>query len=106
MHLPEAAPDSETSWFGFPLVLKESSGIKHTDLINYLDKKISTRLLFAGNLTKQPYVAGRKFRVSGELTNTDTGMNQTFWLGTFPGLGEEQLDYIADELEVFFGVNF
>lgn len=107
LHLPEAAPDSEPSWFGFPLVLKESSGIKRTDLINYLDQnKIGTRLLFAGNLTKQPYMAGRNFRVSGELTNTDTVMNQTFWLGTFPGLGEEQLDYIADKLEEFFGVNF
>jgi CDP-6-deoxy-D-xylo-4-hexulose-3-dehydrase len=107
LHLPEAAPDSEPSWFGFPLVLKESSGIKRTDLINYLDQnKIGTRLLFAGNLTKQPYMAGRNFRVSGELTNTDTVMNQTFWLGTFPGLGEEQLNFIAVKLEDFFGINF
>ena len=107
LHLPEAASDSEPSWFGFPMVLKESSGIKRTDLINYLDQnKIGTRLLFAGNLTKQPYMAGRNFRVSGELKNTDVVMNQTFWLGTFPGLGEVQLDFIADKLEEFFGVNF
>lgn len=107
LHLPEATPNSEPSWFGFPLVLKAASWIKRTDLINYLDQnKIGTRLLFAGNLTKQPYMAGRNFRISGELTNTEIVMNQTFWLGTFPGLDEEHLDYIAEKLEEFFGVNF
>lgn len=106
-HLPEATPHSEPSWFGFPLVLKESSGIKRTDLINFLDQnKIGTRLLFAGNLTKQPYMAGWNFRVSGELKNTDVVMNQTFWLGTFPALEKEHLDFIADKLEEFFGLNF
>ena len=107
LHLPEATPNSEPSWFGFPLVLKESSGVKRTDLINFLDEnKIGTRLLFAGNLTKQPYMAGRNFRISGELTNTDVVMNQTFWVGTFPALDREQLDYIAERLEEFFGLNF
>ena len=107
LHLPEATPNSEPSWFGFPLVLKETAGVKRTDLINFLEEnKIGTRLLFAGNLTKQPYMAGRNFRISGELTNTDVVMNQTFWLGTFPALGQEQLDYIAEKLEEFFGVNF
>jgi CDP-6-deoxy-D-xylo-4-hexulose-3-dehydrase len=61
--------------------------------------------LFAGNLTKQPYMSGRNFRVSGELTNTDIVMNQTFWLGTYPGLGEPQLDYICAQLEKFLGIN-
>jgi len=107
LHLPEATPGSEPSWFGFPLVLKESSGVKRADLINFLEQnKIGTRLLFAGNLTKQPYMAGRNFRVASALTNTDVVMNQTFWLGTFPALGEPQLDYIADKLEEFFGLNF
>jgi CDP-6-deoxy-D-xylo-4-hexulose-3-dehydrase len=107
LHLPEATPNSEPSWFGFPLVLKKTAGVKRTDLINCLEQnKIGTRLLFAGNLTKQPYMAGRNFRVSGELTNTDIVMNQTFWLGTFPALGEEQLDFIAAKLEEFFGLNF
>lgn len=107
LHLPQATPNSEPSWFGFPLVVRESSGVKRADLINFLeDNKIGTRLLFAGNLTKQPYMAGRNFRVSGELTNTDIVMNQTFWLGTFPALGEPQLEYIACKLEEFFGVNF
>ncbi|MGR2682361.1 lipopolysaccharide biosynthesis protein RfbH [Chromobacterium haemolyticum] len=107
LHLPEATPNSEPSWFGFPLIVKDSAGVKRADLINFLEEnKIGTRLLFAGNLTKQPYMSGRNFRVSGDLTNTDVVMNQTFWLGTFPGLGQEQLDYIVGKLEEFFGLNF
>ena len=107
LHLPVATPNSEPSWFGFPLVLKESAGVKRTDLINFLDEnKIGTRLLFAGNLTKQPYMAGRKFRVSGDLTNTDVVMNQTFWVGTFPALGNQHMEYIAGKLEEFFGIGF
>jgi CDP-6-deoxy-D-xylo-4-hexulose-3-dehydrase len=107
LHLPEATPDSEPSWFGFPLVLKEGCGVQRGDLIHYLEQhKIGTRLLFAGNLTKQPYMAGRRFRVSGELTRTDIVMNQTFWLGTFPGLQAPHIDFIADRLEEFFGLNF
>lgn len=107
LHLPEATPDSEPSWFGFPLVVKESSGIKRADLISFLEEnKIGTRLLFAGNLTKQPYMVGRNFRVSGDLTNTDTVMNQTFWLGVYPGLSSEHLDYVVGRLEEFLGVSF
>lgn len=103
--LPEATPNSEPSWFGFPLVVREGNGVKRAELINYLEEnKIGTRLLFAGNLTKQPYMVGRPYRVSGELTNTDVVMHQTFWLGTFPALGTAQLDYIAEKLEAFFGV--
>jgi CDP-6-deoxy-D-xylo-4-hexulose-3-dehydrase len=107
LHLPEATPGSDPSWFGFPLILKESSGVQRADLINFLEQnKIGTRLLFAGNLTKQPYMAGRNFRVSGSLRNTDIVMNQTFWLGVFPALDEERLDFMATQLETFFGVGF
>ena len=107
LKLPEITPNSEPSWFGFPLVLKESSGIKRTDLLIYLDEnKIGTRLLFAGNLVKQPYMSGQKFRISGDLKNTDTVMKQTFWVGTYPGLTYKHLDYIANTLETYFGVNF
>lgn len=107
LHLPEPTPNSVPSWFGFPLVIQGNSGVKRADLINFLEQnKIGTRLLFAGNLTKQPYMAGRNYRVSGELNNTDVVMNQTFWLGTFPGLDEPQLDYIAGKIEEFFGLNF
>jgi CDP-6-deoxy-D-xylo-4-hexulose-3-dehydrase len=81
--------------------------VKRNDLIDYLEQnKIGTRLLFAGNLTKQPYMAGRTYRVSGELTNTDIVMNQSFWVGVYPGLDEQRLDFIARKLEDFFGLNF
>jgi CDP-6-deoxy-D-xylo-4-hexulose-3-dehydrase len=107
LHLPQATPHSQPSWFGFPLVLKASAGVQRTDLISFLEeRRIGTRLLFAGNLTKQPFMQGRRFRISGDLTNTDIVMNQTFWVGSFPGLGEPHLDYIADQIESFFGVNF
>lgn len=107
LHLPEATPNADPSWFGFPLVLKESSGIKRVDLLNYLDQnKIGTRLLFAGNLIRQPYMLGRNYRVSGELINTDIVMNQTFWLGVYPGLTAEHLDFVVQKLEEFFGLNF
>jgi CDP-6-deoxy-D-xylo-4-hexulose-3-dehydrase len=67
---------------------------------------VGTRLLFAGNLTRQPYMLGRNFRVSGELTNTDIVMNQTFWVGVYPGLRREMLDFLAEKIETFLGVNF
>lgn len=107
LHLPEATPNSNPSWFGFPLIVKSSAGVMRGDLIQYLEQnQIGTRLLFAGNLTKQPYMSGRNYRISGELVNTDIVMNQTFWVGTFPGLGKKELDYLATKLEEFFGVNF
>ena len=107
LYLPEVTPHSEPSWFGFPLVLKQNSGVNRSDLINFLDQnKIGTRLLFAGNLTRQPYMLGRNFRISGDLKNTDTVMNQTFWVGVYPGLQEEHLEYIVEMLETFFGIKF
>lgn len=103
--LPEATPNSDPSWFGFPVVLREDAGVNRVDLLNYLDQnKIGTRLLFAGNLTKQSYMIGRTFRISGDLNNTDIVMNQTFWLGVYPGLTSAHLDHLADRLETFFGL--
>lgn len=107
LHLPEATPNSEPSWFGFPVILKESSGIKRVELLTYLDQnQIGTRLLFAGNLTRQPYMVGRDFRVCGDLPNTDIVMNQTFWLGVYPGLQQAHLEYMAQTIETFLGVSF
>jgi len=107
LELPEATPNSDPSWFGFLVTIKPTAGIKRVDLLNFLDQnKIGTRLLFAGNLTRQPYMVGRNFRVSGGLKNTDHVMEHSFWLGTFPGLKAAHLDYIAGKIEEFFGLNF
>ena len=107
LHLPEATANSDPSWFGFLMTLKESAGVKRNDLIAYLEQnRIGTRLLFAGNLTKQPYMIGRNFRVSGDLPNTDVVMNRSFWVGVYPGLDQAMLDHIASCIESFFGVNF
>jgi CDP-6-deoxy-D-xylo-4-hexulose-3-dehydrase len=107
LELPSATPNSDPSWFGFLVVLKPQSGVKRVDLLSYLDQhKIGTRLLFAGNLARQPYMIGRNFRISGDLTNTDVVMNQAFWLGVYPGLDSEHLDYIVNKIEEFFGLNF
>ena len=103
--LPEATPNSEPSWFGFPFTIKQNSGFKRVDLTKYMDQcKIGTRLLFAGNLTRQPYFLDVEYRIVGDLTNTDIVMNQTLWVGIYPALDEEHLDYIAESLEAFFGV--
>lgn len=105
--LPEATEGSDPSWFGFPMTLKPEANASRVDLLTYLDQyKIGTRLLFAGNLTRQPYMIGRNYRVSGDLTNTDRVMNDTFWIGVFPGLTREMLDFVATRLEQFFGVGF
>jgi len=101
--LPVTTEHSNPSWFGFPLIIKPDSGINRVDLLQYLDNhNIGTRLLFAGNLTKQPYMLNQHFRVSGELRNTDIVMNQTFWLGVFPGLTQEMLDYVIKILKEYF----
>lgn len=105
--LPEATPNSEPSWFGFLMTIRPESDARRVDLINYLDQnKIGTRLLFAGNLVRQPYMQGRNYRVSENLVNTDLVMNNSFWIGVYPGLTEEMLDFSAGKIESFFGVNF
>jgi CDP-6-deoxy-D-xylo-4-hexulose-3-dehydrase len=99
--------NSNPSWFGFPVTIKESAGIMRIDVVKYLDQyKIGTRLLFAGNLVNQPYFEGVEHRISGSLKNTDRTMNQTFWLGVQPTLGEEHYNFVAEKMEEFFGVNF
>jgi CDP-6-deoxy-D-xylo-4-hexulose-3-dehydrase len=105
--LPEATENSVPSWFGFPITLRDNVPVSRVELLNYLDQnKVGTRLLFAGNLTRQPYMIGRSFRVSGALTNTDTILNNTFWIGVYPGLTEEMLEFAVGKIENFLGVNF
>jgi len=105
--LPEATPNSDPSWFGFPITIRDDSLFDRADLIEHLDSyKIGTRLLFAGNLMRQPYMKDKNYRVAGPLDNTDRIMKQTFWIGVFPGLSMDMLDFMVDKFEAFFGLNF
>ncbi len=107
IYLPKATEHSDPSWFGFPITLKESCPITRLDLLTYLDQnKVGTRLLFAGNLTRQPYMHGQTYHISGDLTNTDNVMNNTFWIGVQPSLTLEMLEYAAQKIESYLGVNF
>lgn len=95
--LPEVECDANPSWFGFPLAVRPECGVLREDLLRFLDSmKVGTRLLFGGNLTKQPAYAGRTHRISGSLENTDFVMRHVFWTGVYPGLSAEMLDYAAD----------
>lgn len=107
LQLPEPTEDSDPSWFGFPITIKEGSPVSRHELVSYLDQqKIGTRLLFAGNLIRQPYMANFKYRVSGELRNSDNVMNNTFWIGVQPALTTEMLEYVVSQIELFLGINF
>ena len=107
VYLPQATEHSDPSWFGFPITLKDSCPVSRLDLLTYLDQnKVGTRLLFAGNLTRQPYMAGARYRISGELTNTDNVMNNTFWIGVQPSLTQEMMEFAARKIETYLGVNF
>lgn len=100
--LPQATPKSDPSWFGYPITLDPSHPVNREELLRFLDsRKIGTRLLFAGNLTKQPAYRNVDWRIVGDLTNTDIVMNRTFWVGTFPGLTQPMLDYIAESISEF-----
>jgi CDP-6-deoxy-D-xylo-4-hexulose-3-dehydrase len=95
--LPQATENSNPSWFGFALSIKNDVKFSRRDLLVYLtEKKIGTRLLFGGNLTKQPYMIGRNFRVHDNLNNTDIIMNNTFWIGCYHEITEEMIDYMVD----------
>jgi CDP-6-deoxy-D-xylo-4-hexulose-3-dehydrase len=103
MLLPEATPNSNPSWFGFPLTLRDNTGRTREELTGFIEKhKIGTRLLFGGNLTRQPYFKDREYRISGTLENTDAIMKRTFWIGIYPGLSIEMLDHSADKIIEFF----
>lgn len=100
--LPRATPNSEPSWFGFPITLRNDTPFTRDQLIRNLDAhRIGTRLLFGGNLIRQPYMRGRTYRVVGELTNADTVTERTFWIGLYPGLGEDHLSYVVETVARF-----
>jgi CDP-6-deoxy-D-xylo-4-hexulose-3-dehydrase len=99
--LPEATPNSEPSWFGFPITVRRDAPFSRLELLTFYDaNKIGSRLLFAGNLTRQPAYKDVPYRISGELKNTDTVMEQTFWLGIYPGITREMMDFMAQRTEV------
>lgn len=100
--LPEATPNSEPSWFGYPISIREGAPFTRDDLVRHLDAhRIGTRLLFGGNLIRQPYMRGRNYRVSGPLDNADFVTERTFWIGLYPGLNELHLEYVAETVEGF-----
>ena len=97
--LPRATPKSDPSWFGFPITLGEDLHVDRAALLRFLDeRKIGTRLMFAGNITRQPAYRSVDFRVVGDLTDSDVVMKRTFWVGVYPGLTTPMLDYIADNI--------
>ncbi|MEI0510594.1 lipopolysaccharide biosynthesis protein RfbH [Brachyspira intermedia] len=93
--LPKAQENSDPSWFGFLISVKPDAPFSRNDLVKYLNEnKIGTRLLFAGNIVKQPYMIGRNYRTVGSLINSDFIMNNTFWIGVYPGINDSMIDYV------------
>jgi CDP-6-deoxy-D-xylo-4-hexulose-3-dehydrase len=98
----EATPNSEPSWFGCPITLSPEHPVNREDLLRFLDsRKIGTRLLFAGNITKQPAYKKVDFRVIGDLSNSNIVMKRSFWVGVYPGLTKVMLDYIIESVSDF-----
>ena len=98
--LPETTANSDPSWFGFPLLLRETASFSPKALIEFLHaRKIGTRQLFGGNLVRQPAYADRSYRVVGDLRNSDRVMNRTFWIGVYPGLTPAMLDYVLESID-------
>ena len=105
--LPEITENADPSWFGFPVTLKAEAPIARVDLLTYLDQqKVGTRLLFAGNLTRQPSMIGRPYRVVSDLVNTEIVMEKTFWIGVQPALTESMMAYAAESITKYLGVRF
>lgn len=101
--LPHATPHSDPSWFGFPIIVREDAPFNRYDIVKYLeDHKIATRMLFGGNLLKQPAYAEIRYRSAGPLDNTDLVMNNLFWIGVYPGLSKVMLEYVISTVGIFF----
>ncbi len=104
--LPSSSENCKPSWFGFPITVKDNIPFSKESLVNYLTSKlVDTRPIFAGNLIKQPYFKNKTFRTSKTLSNTDKIMNQSFWIGVFPGLSKDMLEYTIKQFETFIMEN-
>lgn len=104
--LPKALPKSDPSWFAFPLTVKENPRFKRKDIVSWLEKNnIETRMLFAGNIVKHPGYRHVKYRVSGDLKNSDTILRNTFFIGVYPGLDRERLNYVIEKTREFMKKN-
>jgi CDP-6-deoxy-D-xylo-4-hexulose-3-dehydrase len=102
LSIAQATPNSDPSWFGCPITLDPKHPVNREDLLRFLDsRKIGTRLLFAGNITKQPAYRDIDFRVVGDLTNTDIVMTRSFWVGVYPGLTAQMMDYVIESITDF-----
>ncbi len=102
--LPEATRNSEPSWFGFLLTVKENAPFSKNDIVSYLeDNKIATRMLFAGNIIRHPSFENLKYRIHDNLNNTDFIMNNTFWVGVYPGMTSNALKYVIKKIKTFRG---
>ncbi|WP_285761588.1 lipopolysaccharide biosynthesis protein RfbH [Nocardiopsis ansamitocini] len=100
--LPEATPRGDPSWFGFVMTVSPAAPFSRAELVEFLEnRKIGTRLLFAGNLTRHPAYIDRPHRVADDLTNSDLITEQTFWTGVYPGLTDEMLDYVISSITEF-----
>ena len=104
--LPQTTKNSQPNWFGFLILVKENAPFTRADIVKHLENnKIATRMLFGGNLTKQPAYAKMRYRVFGKLENTDLVMNNLFWIGVYPGITNEKLTYICRVFKKFFNFN-
>ena len=100
--LPKATDKSEPSWFGFPITVRKDAPFTRIEITEFLeDNKIATRLIFSGNITKHPSFDNVNYRVHGNLENTDFIMKNTFWLGVYPGLSDEMINYIIEKIDEF-----
>lgn len=104
--LPKATPNSDPSWFGYPITLRDNAPVSRDELVRHLDaNRIGTRLLFGGNLLRQPYMRGRNYRVVGDLTNADIVTERTFWIGLYPGLTADHLEYAVRSIREIFDLS-
>ena len=105
--LPEATNLSDPAWFGFPITIRDNAKVQRVSFLKFLNQEgIGTRLIFAGNLIRQPYFIDQEYRIATDLSVTDKIMNQTFWIGLYPGISKKMLDYSVMKIKEYFGIGW